>query len=286
MDDFFKYKYIKYKHKYIQYKSFLQIGGNKDNNITKISTPTITSFPSIYNKMVHIKKSNGPNDPAYMKFGDDKNIFQSMYDINDIDKIYLYYINAIITFTQYIYPHKILILGLGGGHIPMLIRKNFPDCHMDIVELDPVVLHAAKEIGFRPDNKMNIYITDGIFYCNTTTEKNYDCIIIDFDSKHSKKFNFRNVNDILNNDGILIINGFNSDSELFKNISKYFPCIKIYNYLNWNYIYLCSKSNNCDKIKQNLNNENASIALKKFKYFNDIIKTINNMESFIIIKGK
>jgi spermidine synthase len=304
MDDtYFKYKYEKYKRKYILQKRFIQKGGiiiPKHNNFLlqtqiggKIRKNLFSekSVPSTYNKIIYIKKSNGPDDPAYMKFddNDNNNLCQTMYDANDFEIIYLAYIYPVISFIQYVNPNKILIVGLGGGHIPMLIRKLFPTCKINIVELDGVVVDAAKEIGFMPDNNMNIHIGDGIQYCNTTSEKNYDCIIIDLDEKHPKLFNSLALKNLLNDDGILIINALDlmvdelhSDKIFLKTLPEYFPCIKIYKASHINYVYLCGGLRLCEKIKQPIDKNNLSTGMKKLKYLDQTITAINNMESQII----
>lgn len=49
-------------------------------------------------------------------------------------------------------PKKILMIGLGGGSVPTLVRHYFPEVQMDAVELDPLVVVAAmKFFDYKPD---------------------------------------------------------------------------------------------------------------------------------------
>ncbi|MGC4121391.1 MAG: fused MFS/spermidine synthase [Myxococcales bacterium] len=59
-------------------------------------------------------------------------------------------------------PKKVLILGLGGGAMPMFLRKLFPDAEIEVAELDPdVVKVAAKFFGYVEDKKLKSSVGDG-----------------------------------------------------------------------------------------------------------------------------
>jgi spermidine synthase len=76
-------------------------------------------------------------------------------------------------------PRDVLAVGLGGGSIPMFIRRFFPDTHIETVEIDPVVIQAAHDyLGFIPDEKVQIFNLDGRVFLKRTT-KMYDIIILD-----------------------------------------------------------------------------------------------------------
>lgn len=47
---------------------------------------------------------------------------------------------------------KVLVLGLGGGSVPLFLSHHFPSMNIDVVEIDPVVIRAASEaMGFPSD---------------------------------------------------------------------------------------------------------------------------------------
>jgi spermidine synthase len=49
-------------------------------------------------------------------------------------------------------PARILIIGLGGGTLPMTLRSLLPESAIDAVEIDPAVVKAARGyFGFKDD---------------------------------------------------------------------------------------------------------------------------------------
>jgi spermidine synthase len=80
----------------------------------------------------------------------------------------------------------VLIVGLGGGSMPMFLRKHYPDATIDIVELDPMVVEVAKEFfEFKEDAKMKVTTLDGRGYLRGLIDKRgryarqYDFIFLD-----------------------------------------------------------------------------------------------------------
>ena len=289
----YKKKYIKYKQKYLNYKKYLQ---------TQKGGSDLISIPSKIYGTIFVKKSEA-NNPGYMKFlsdlgrngytsisgqvnparGDTTDVFQTMYNVNDLDYFYLLYLNPLVTFAQYTSIDKILMIGLGGGHLPMLVRDKFPNCKIDILEIDPDVLEASKIIGFVPDSKMIVHICDGSHYLNTTTEKDYNCIIMDLDSGPSyKQFNFGSAKRLLKDDGILAINFAHNEDLLSKKLLEEFSCVKVYNL--YQYIYLCSKKDICDLFSAQITRQNASENMKRLKYLDDIIQNLNQSQTYVLKK--
>ena len=76
-------------------------------------------------------------------------------------------------------PRRMLIVGLGGGTLPMFLRKHYPDATIDVVDIDPDVVYVAKEFfGFREDNGMRAHVADGRQFIEKTAEP-YDVIFLD-----------------------------------------------------------------------------------------------------------
>ena len=76
-------------------------------------------------------------------------------------------------------PRRILIVGLGGGTLPMFLRKHYPDAMIDAVDIDPDVVHVAKEFfGFREDNRMQAHVGDGRQFIENIRQP-YDVIFLD-----------------------------------------------------------------------------------------------------------
>lgn len=69
-----------------------------------------------------------------------------------------------------------LVIGLGAGQLPMLLKQMGLD--VDVVEIDPlIVVMAKKHFDFTMQDK-HIHITDGRLYLTRSTEK-YEYIFID-----------------------------------------------------------------------------------------------------------
>ncbi len=126
---------------------------------------------------------------------------------------------------------RVLVIGLGGGIWPMLIRHYFPLVIVDVVEIDTTVIAFANDFfGLAEqstDNHFNvrflfrllfiffiylkIFADDGFHYVSETTHR-YDMIFIDAFLEeampahmNTRQF-FINLRHILNDDGCLITN--------------------------------------------------------------------------------
>ena len=76
-------------------------------------------------------------------------------------------------------PRRILIVGLGGGTLPMFLRKNYPDATIDVVDIDPGIAYAAREFfGFREDDQMRVRLADGRQFIENSRQP-YDAIFLD-----------------------------------------------------------------------------------------------------------
>ncbi len=105
---------------------------------------------------------------------------QSVVKLGDPGHLELPYARTILAaFAICERPQRVLVVGLGGGTIPMFLRKHYPDLVIDAVELDPEVVNVAKQyFGFREDPRMRVYVADGrrfIEQCRVP----YDIIFLD-----------------------------------------------------------------------------------------------------------
>src|SRR6266436_949730 len=77
-------------------------------------------------------------------------------------------------------PRRILVVGLGGGSLPMFLRKHYPAAGIDVAEIDPDVVDVAKKyFGFREDERMHAYIGDGRQFMANARQADYDIIFLD-----------------------------------------------------------------------------------------------------------
>lgn len=130
-------------------------------------------------------------------------------------------------------PTRVLVIGLGGGIWPILMRHYFPSVVVDVVEIDETVIALANDFfglaeqcthdhfnvcslfltkfQFRTSLSFKIIADDGFFYVSKTIHR-YDMIFIDAfveetmpDHINTREF-FTNLRRILNDDGCLITN--------------------------------------------------------------------------------
>jgi len=59
-------------------------------------------------------------------------------------------------------PSRAHVLGLGGGRIPVFLRRRYPALTIDCTEIDPDIHDVAiRFFGFRPDPRMQVHLEDG-----------------------------------------------------------------------------------------------------------------------------
>ncbi|KAM9111226.1 eEF1A lysine and N-terminal methyltransferase isoform 4-T4 [Megaptera novaeangliae] len=85
-------------------------------------------------------------------------------------------------------PLGLLVVGLGGGSLPLFVHDHFPKSCIDAVEIDPSMLQVATQwFGFSQSNRMKVHIADGLDYISSLAEEearpHYDVIMFDVDSK-------------------------------------------------------------------------------------------------------
>lgn len=58
-----------------------------------------------------------------------------------------------------------LVIGLGGGSLPVFIHDYFSQSHVEVVEIDPSMLEVATcWFDFSQGNRMCVHISDGLDY--------------------------------------------------------------------------------------------------------------------------
>ncbi len=74
---------------------------------------------------------------------------------------------------------NVLVVGLGGGTLPMYVRSVMPNAVVDVVEIDALVRDAAvAHMGLRLDDKLRVHIADGRRFVEQTKTR-YDLILLD-----------------------------------------------------------------------------------------------------------
>ena len=116
-------------------------------------------------------------------------------------------------------PKRILIIGLGGGTLPMALRDILPSTVIDTVEIDEAVVRMAKRFfAFAEDDQNRVYVQDARVFGKRAALRGeqYDLIILDaFDGEyipeHLMTIEFLGeMRDLLSDDGVLVANTFAS----------------------------------------------------------------------------
>ena len=120
-------------------------------------------------------------------------------------------------------PKNVLIVGLGGGTIPLTLAELFPNTNIDIVEIDEAVLRVARRyFGFRESRRMKVHLQDARVYIKRAQlkKKQYDLVILDaftgdYIPEHLMTVEFlEETRSLLTEKGVLVANTF-STSHLY-----------------------------------------------------------------------
>lgn len=131
---------------------------------------------SAYNTIVVTEEEDGVRT---LRFGRGE-ARQSVVKPGDPDYLALPYTRAaLVGLALSERPRRFLVVGLGGGTLPMFLRKHYPDAAIDAVDIDPEVVAVAKKFfGFREDPLMKAHVADGRRFIEQSREP-YDVIFLD-----------------------------------------------------------------------------------------------------------
>jgi spermidine synthase len=96
-----------------------------------------------------------------LRFGHE-GVCQSMVKVGDPGHLELPYTAVLPLCLAFVAaPRSALIVGLGGGALPMFLHQRLPHLAIEVVELDPGVLEVAcKFFGFKEDAGLRVWIED------------------------------------------------------------------------------------------------------------------------------
>jgi len=106
---------------------------------------------------------------------------QSVVKLGDPDHLELSYARTMLAGLALSgSSRRMLVIGLGGGSLPMFLRRNYPDAIIDVVEIDPDVVVVAKRFfGVIEDDRLPIYIADARQFVENSEPGIYDLIMVD-----------------------------------------------------------------------------------------------------------
>ena len=105
---------------------------------------------------------------------------QSVVKPGDPDYLALQYTrSAFVGLALVEAPRRMLVVGVGGGTLPMFLRKHYPEAAIDAVDIDPNVIDVARKfLGFREDATLRAHAADGRAFIEAVREP-YDVIFLD-----------------------------------------------------------------------------------------------------------
>jgi spermidine synthase len=119
-------------------------------------------------------------DERSLFFGDTDGDTQSTVSLRDPTTVPMEYIRHAASALAFAPRRRsALVVGLGGGTYPMLLRRACPDMTIDVVELDRLVRRVARDyFGFVEDGKLRVHIADGARFVRRTRQR-WDLIFLD-----------------------------------------------------------------------------------------------------------
>src|SRR4051794_3182914 len=97
-----------------------------------------------------------------MRFGSPQASDQSAIEPANPRAVPVEYVrHALVGLAYHGDPRRVLMVGLGGGAFSTLVHRALPDATVDVVEIDPVVVAAARaHFGVREDGRYHVHVAD------------------------------------------------------------------------------------------------------------------------------
>jgi spermidine synthase len=115
-----------------------------------------------------------------MRFGSPSASDQSAIEPANPRAIPVEYVrHALIGLAHHGRPRRVLMVGLGGGTFTTLVHRALPDITIDAVEIDPVVVEAARaHFDLREDARYRVHVADAAAWIARGDSK-YDFVLLD-----------------------------------------------------------------------------------------------------------
>lgn len=114
-------------------------------------------------------------------------------------------------------PNRMLIIGLGGGVLPMALAALRPQASVEVVEIDPAVVKVARRyFGFSESDNLRVHVQDARVFTRRASQAGpaYDLIMLDafgadYIPEHLMTREFlQEVKALLREEGVLAANTF------------------------------------------------------------------------------
>jgi spermidine synthase len=165
--------------------------------------------PSAFGRVIVVEEGR----QRLLRFDDVDGVDQSAMSLDDPASVpmeYVRYAGMGLLFVPEL--ESMLMIGLGGGSFSGLIHRALPAARIDVVEINPVVVEAAKRFfGLVEDERYRVHLADGGAFVQGAGAR-YDLIFADGGDgdgipEHltSDRF-FSALRDRLNPAGVLVVN--------------------------------------------------------------------------------
>lgn len=132
--------------------------------------------PSAYGRVIVVEEARS----RALRLDDVDAVDQSIMSLEDPASVpmeYVRYAGLALLFEPE--PASVLMIGLGGGSFSGLLHRVLPAARIDVVEINPVVVEAAKRFfGLVEDERYRVHIADGAEFIDTAKVR-YDLILAD-----------------------------------------------------------------------------------------------------------
>jgi spermidine synthase len=116
-----------------------------------------------------------------MRFGSPAGSEQSAIEPRNPRAVPVEYVRyALLGLAHHGQPRRVLMVGLGGGTFTTLVHRALPDVTIDVVEIDPVVVAAARaHFGLREDARYRVHVADAADWMTRGPPQMYDYVLLD-----------------------------------------------------------------------------------------------------------
>ncbi len=109
---------------------------------------------------------------------------QSAMALDNPERLELAYVRAMLAALIFVpVPHRVLLLGLGGGSLARFLISQFDQCSVDAVERRPGVVDIARTyFGLPRDARLSIEVAEAVEHTESLArvlEAAYDLILVD-----------------------------------------------------------------------------------------------------------
>jgi spermidine synthase len=148
-----------------------------------------------------------------LRFDDVNGVDQSAMSLDDPASIPMEYVRYAALGLLFVPKlERLMMIGLGGGSFTGLIHRALPAVRIDAIEIDPVVVEAARRyFGLVEDENYRVHIADGAAFVRESKMR-YDLILADagvadgIPEHHTTDPFFSALRERLTPDGVLVVN--------------------------------------------------------------------------------